>query len=321
MNITRPMARVWPDGDFCLWGERRDVMYDPEMDVPLGLSKVANSHKTEGKEQEAVIRGLKGVTKYGQRMVRNAAYLMQKKYGPRQLAFLTVTIPGSPEDTFEVSRRWSEIVRRYQQELKRMLERKGLPGDIVGVTEIQPKRFKREGGMPLHLHLIFRAAVSDFQWAFKSSDYQKVWERVVSTVCPFMKGKSFVSSSNCQRVKETAAGYLGKYMSKGEKDIAEILEDCPGVIEALPSSWYNMTQNLRHAVKVNSAYGESAGRLIESWLPRGELPLDAFRYLQLVKLQDEDGNIVTSFYTGTLEGWAKRALGLPGKPHEVRMLQ
>lgn len=317
MSLERPMARIWPDGEFCLWVERKGEIFDPEQSIPLGLSKVANSHKPEGESQERVIRGLKGVTRYGQKMVRNAAYLLQKKYGGRQLAFLTVTIPGSPDDTFEVACKWAEVVRRYVQELKRMLVRKGLPGGIVGVTEIQPKRFKREGGMPLHLHLIFRAAVSDYQWAFKSSDYQVVWERVVSGVCPMMKGRSFSSSSNCQRVKESAAGYLGKYMSKGEKDIAEIIQDCPAVVEALPSSWYCITNDVRQAVLENCAYGESVGRLIESWLPRGELPLDPFRYITKIKLEDDDGRVLRVFYVGNLEGWAKKAVGLPLKPHDV----
>ena len=146
MENERLIGRCWPDGEFCLWSEKRSFSIEPERAHHLGLSKVANSHKNGSGGQNEVRKGLNGITLHGQRMVRNAAFLFQKAWGPNQLSFLTCTLPGGAYETVEAARSWSEVVRKFLSTLKRDMEREGLPGYYAAVTEIQPKRASREGG-------------------------------------------------------------------------------------------------------------------------------------------------------------------------------
>jgi hypothetical protein len=89
----------------------------------LGLSLLANSHNSEFQNistasNESKRRGHKGITSYGKRMIRNAAWLIQKKVGIKQLGFLTVTLPSfdSREDIMCVLiSEWSEMVRQFLQ--------------------------------------------------------------------------------------------------------------------------------------------------------------------------------------------------------------
>lgn len=317
MSLTRSMGRIWPDGEFVLWSESKKFVSDPEQSIPLGLSEVANSHKIPEDSIERCRQGLNGITKYGQRMVKNAAYLLQKKYGGRQISFLTCTIPGSPERTIEVALKWEQIVRVYYQKLKRKLVANKLSPVVVGVTEIQPRRFKRTGGMPLHLHLVFQGAHEDFNWVFKPSDFQKWWMDTVESIVPSASKESYASSTNVQRVKKSAAGYLGKYMSKGSGDIAAIIEECPTVVDALPHCWYNMSAEARKAVKVHTRYGPDVGELLEEWRRPWRKGPDPFRFIGLGQIRNPEGEVVCTFRFGQLEVFAFRQAGLPLTKYEI----
>lgn len=313
---SRSMGRIWPDGEFVLWAEVAGKMWEPEKSIPLGLSELPNSH-TNPEMSERTRRGLNGISTYGQRMVKNAAYLLQQKHGARRLTFLTLTLPGTPDETFEVAKEWSRLCRNFYQKLKRRLVVMGLSPVIVGVTEIQPKRFKRTGGMPLHLHVVFQGAFKDHMWCFRPDDFRDMWRDSVVAVIPSMAKHSFSSASNAQRVKSSAAGYLGKYMSKGEKDITAILEEAPAVVDALPSSWYNLTKEARDGVHRYTRYGPQVGEMLEEWrrgLPGG---LNPFRYIGLGRIKDSEGNVIATFRFGHIEAWAKKMAGLPLTKYEL----
>lgn len=311
MKQSRAMGRIWPDGEFVLWAEVTKDISDPEQAIPLGLSEVSNSHSVPEDSKERLRRGLGGITKHGQRMVKSAAYLLQQKYGAAQLSFLTCTIPGSPEETIEVAMAWSEIVRSFYQKLKRKLVGAHLSPGIVGVTEIQPKRFKRTGGMPLHLHIVFQGAPSDYCWAFAPRDFTSWWRDTVSAIVPQMAKYSFASATNVQKVKKSAAGYLGKYMSKGEADIKEIVDECPEVVDALPHSWYNLTKEARSGVKSYTRYGPEVGEMLEGWKKIDSDRPSPFKFIGRGKIRDSEGVVIATFEFGTIEAWAKKMAGLP----------
>lgn len=320
MELQRPMGRVWPNGEFSLWSESKAAIADPEHASDIGLSKVSNSQKFEENCPDVVRRGLKGITSYGSRMVRNSAFLLQKRFGGRKLSFVTCTIPGSPEMTLKVARSWAEIVRRYYSQLRKALLDNGLCPVIVGVTEIQPKRFARTGGMPLHLHLVFQGAIEDSRWVFTPNFFAELWSRVVGSVVPEMKSQSFASSTNVQRVKKSAEGYLGKYISKGSGDIAELLEKTPHLAEFLPSTWYNLTSEARNLVKQNTKYGPGVGERLERWSTWTDSLDSPFKEINRVRLTNPDGVVVVTFVVGVLQAHWRKVIGVPIDPYEIRGL-
>lgn len=313
-------GRVWPDGEFCLWRRSPADDYDPDIVSPFGLSRVANSHRAALKEAPRVQRGLKGITRYGQKMVRNGAYLLQKVHGPRRLSFLTCTIPGSPEMTMEAAEKWASIVRVFYQALARELVSNGLSQQIIGVTEIQPKRFLRTGGMPLHLHAVFQGAPKDHMWVITPQRFTEMWRSAVCSQCPGMEGESFASATNVQQVRDNAAGYLGKYMSKGESQIVELLEAAPHLASCLPHTWYNMTISARDLVKENMSEGRATGELLEKFCSTDEGRSRVFKFSKKVELKGLDGGIQKSFWVGELYPHCKRMFGIPVGVTQVKGL-
>lgn len=310
-------GRVWPNGEFCLWKADEDEGLGPEVAAPIGLSKVPNSHKDDPEYFDRLQRGLRGITNYGQKLVRNAAYLLQQVHGGRRLSFLTCTLPGSPEETMLAAQEWPRIVRVYLQWLKRRLLSLGLSPVIVSVTEIQPKRFLREGGLPLHLHMVFQGAPKDFQWMISPDEFTEAWKRVAEKRVPVLAGKSFTSAVNVQAVKESAAGYLGKYMSKGEDDICSILDANPELIDFMPRTWYNMTAEARSAVKANTAEGRNVGEILERWTLWDDTLDSPFKYVQRVEIKDQEGYAVKSFVVGEVQCHWKRVLGVPTSKYDI----
>lgn len=203
---------------------------------PLDLSIPSNYHKR---------RGLNGITSRGSRLVRNTAYLLQKKYGRKRLSFLTLTVPPLGDDgERKVCDSWSDIVRLFGQWLKRSLRERGLPESYVGVTEIQEKRWRNRGEVGLHLHIVFvgRKTVGD-GWSFSPGDFRGRWCQLLSHVVGYSVRSSSVE--NLQMVKKSASGYLGKYMSKGVMIVGEIAE-AKGE-EYIPKAWYTCSIGLKRA--------------------------------------------------------------------------
>ena len=202
---------------------------------PLGLSPHAKSHKRAK-------RGSKGISSFGRKMVRNGAYLLQRRYGCNRLSFLTVTLPGvTVAESVQISECWSEIVRKYLQSLRRLLQSRSMPGEIVGCTEIQESRLERDGVLGLHLHLVFCGRASYGSWVISYKEARELWKRELERVV----GRSLdcTSTENLERVKHDAEQYLGKYLSKGVKSMQRLVE--MGFGDILPSAWWSMSLELK----------------------------------------------------------------------------
>lgn len=223
--------------------------------LPLDSSNPANSHK----------RGLNGITTRGARLVRNAAYLLQKRYGRERLSFLTMTLPALNREEFAaIAHQWSEIVRMFTQELRRELQRHDLPVDYVGCTEIQEKRFRRSGDLGLHLHITFVGRASGRSpWAIAPIFFRQKWNAILARIVG--AGRVSNAAENLQMVKKSAEGYLGKYLSKGTQIIGEIVEVYgPDVV---PSAWYTCSMGLKQLVKANTHRAWEQGETLWGDLP------------------------------------------------------
>lgn len=217
------------------------------------------------KRREAIAKrqqkGLKGITAYGGRMTRNAAHCLQKAYGRKRLAFWTFTLPGYEPHLILCVHHWSDIVRKFIQEIQRELKRKQAPIHVAGVTEIHPKRSEKMGWAVPHLHLVTvgwdgMTRTKDGRWHFyiTQEKAQEIWLRVLTnTISKYLdEGEAVFNGTkprvNVQSVKKSAESYLGKYLSKGKKDVEKYIADGKEH-SCLIRHWWHCTQELRESIK------------------------------------------------------------------------
>lgn len=255
----------------------------------LGLSLVRNFDKlSKGSIEQfppvpkaVVRRGLSGITRQGARRVRNAAYLLEKEAGSASLTFATVTIPNLPmQQMAMLHQNWPKFTELYRLAVRRVLQKQGLSGEIVTVSEIQEKRYKKSGVPVLHLHSVFRGRLPYGGWALGTEVHDSIVRNAVIAVC----GKvtvSFKSAANLQKVQSSASGYLGKYLSKGAAAVKRLREE--GYSGWLPRQWWNCSRSLssrvdRETIRADD-FGEflltaSVGDQVDIWAFHGTVSLD-----------------------------------------------
>lgn len=224
----------------------------------LGLSNLSNSNKS-------VRRGTLGITAHGRKLVANSALVLEREAGKERLAFLTCTLPALGRAEMErIHKNWSVLLNYFRIALQRLLQSRGLPTDIVGVTEIQSSRLERRGEFALHIHWLFVGRSSRYlQWGISKQEYADLWSNAIAT----RLGREFdgqrCPSTRVESVTKSASGYLAKYMSKGSEQMAVAID--AGFGDWLPRSWYTCTKSLRRRVLDGRVrlHGESALTLIE----------------------------------------------------------
>jgi len=199
-------------------------------------------------------RGSKGISSQGRKKIRSAVALLQERHGKKNLSFVTYTIPTADRDTLHtICSGWSEIVRQTQQNLYRLLKGKGLDPDIAGAIEIQDRRFERTGYALPHIHIVCqgrtaRSHSNRHTWDVSIAEYEDCYRRAIENVAG--KELDFKAACNVQRVKKDAVSYLGKYLSKGSKDLQRFKswgEKLP-----LPTAWYTCSKALLKSVRENT---------------------------------------------------------------------
>lgn len=227
-------------------------------------------------------RGSLGITSHGRDLVRSAAQYLQDTHGARNLSFLTLTIP--PECLLpSLVQDWSNTSRKLRQRLQRLLQSRGLSGELVAVVEIQEKRGKSESGLPpLHWHFVFHGRMKNGAWAVTPAEYRELWLDLLHSVTGVRSEAH--ASCDVNRVHKSAAGYLGKYMSKGSKSCSQY------DIEVLPASWYMCTSVLRKTVKKLEVYltGKTAQRLFDFLVDNK----DYLAFSKFVTITTNDGRLV-----------------------------
>jgi len=297
-------CRIYPNGEFSVWDQRKTVAVEPPPDEPdaMGLSLLANSHRialglAEPPPARAQ-RGSRGITRLGARTVRNAAFLLEQKYGCDRLSFLTCTLPPVAEsDEYNAGRCWAEICRQFFQSLGRLLTSAGLPASFVSCTEIQPKRFAERGGLPLHLHVVFPGRLPYKKWAISTQQIDALWSRAVIGRCPEFAEAPFRSACNIQRVKKSAESYLGKYMSKGASFVGAVLNQDAGLAEFMPRTWWNCSLNLRRAIGRRVSGGNATARVLVADISGGDTRVS---YSRVIKIELGDGAIFDAAIVGRL---------------------
>lgn len=218
-------------------------------DLNMGLSDAIICHKGGRKKGKiALKRGSKGISKHGSRRVSNACYLLEEKYGKHCLSFLTATLPAFANlaDLQLICANWSQLVRKFVQELKRILVRRGYPTSMVWVTEIQEDRYLETGLVCPHLHLVMVGKKHRYSkvWAISKGEVRSLWERLLSNLLG--RAVTCAAATRVERPRKSLKAEMGKYMSKGGKVIKQIIADGKG--EDLPSSYCGCSDNLKKAI-------------------------------------------------------------------------
>ena len=276
------------------------------MESTLGLSLVANSPKKA--------RGLNGIGKRASRMVRNMAFLLERENSKRNLSFVTVTLPElSRDDHDSVLENWGAIVKEYFKILGRKYEKSsGRKFEHVSVTEVQEKRFERTGFIGLHIHTLFVGRTNHKSaWILTPIDIRDSWEQAVAKHC---KGVyEFGSSENCQSVRRSAEGYLGKYLTKGSKAVKAIISK--GYAVALPKAWYSRSLSLHRRVKQRIRRDYRAGNFLSRRFARRLTLNTVFMYREITIETPSMGERVIGYV-----GKFKRSIDIYGAKDIMELL-
>lgn len=252
--------------------EDSEVYYDIT-DKYTASYKLGNPHESSQKTKKY---GLKGITSYGRKVVRNIAYLFQESDEPEKLCMGTLTIPNFSEDAErKICSKWAYLTSRFFQAVKRRYAKFNRQFHYVSVTEIQPKRWAESHQVGLHLHFLYRAYYDNRsgRYLLDANWVRSTWRRLLYNL---LEGSQPVENPNYRfdKVKTSAAAYMGKYMSKGGNICEEVLE-IKGE-EYLPSQWWSADLESKRLLKskIIVCRGKAASALLD--LCRHESDKDFF---------------------------------------------
>lgn len=282
-RTRRPFLRLWPNGQLSLsykhthdaqpskaedwaflWG--RGVPRGPERSVPPQaiLVSAEQSSQSTGEGRKMRKYGLKGITPLGQKKVKSAAYLMQRKYGRVGMTFMTITVPSLPlAARRKVAQKWGEIMRQVLQQVSRKLRAARQPSVVCSVTELQSARADKSGEAYLHAHLIFPARkLGSNSWAVDVVAFRSWFKKLIERVGEVELERE--PRVETKLVKKSAENYLGKYMSKGSGEMEKIVEDLGE--ESVPGQQWNMTKQMRDWVTSEMVESSEYGDLVQLYI-------------------------------------------------------
>ena len=232
--------------------DRRDYLKEAGAPGSLGLSAVINSEHCPKKPgriagKPAADRGSGGITTYGKRMTKSCIAVLADRHSRRCLTFGTVTVPPLTLDEMRlICLDWAKIINLFIKKLSAWLKRRGLDGEYVLVTEIQPKRWERWEQVVPHLHILFQGRLHPWKpWAISPSEFARMWSETLENFL----GRP-VDCSAATRVevpRKNVAREMAKYMSKGGSVVKQIVEAGRG--DELPKAWWGASRALKREVK------------------------------------------------------------------------
>lgn len=173
--------------------------------------------------------------------------------------------------------------------------------------------------MPLHLHFVFVGRKTRYSpWSITCDRMRLLWARAVSggEVSKQLNPEAWKSSVDMQLIRQSVAGYLGKYMSKGVGAIQTIMKANPELVEFLPAHWYFCTEALRRMADRKTAYGEvHADAIVE--MSRSSRPELFFRWMKEVDIVGGRGEKLATVLCYDLTERALDMLGILVREGEV----
>jgi hypothetical protein len=200
--------------------------------------------------------GSNGITKYGRKAITCIATLLQEDFGRERLGFGTATIPGMGKLPIRtIMGQWATVVKRFFEEIRRVLSRKGRKFHFVSCTEIQEHRFSRYGIPAFHLHWVYVCRDRrGGEFYISANEIRAIWGRVLFHVlrksyCELEVGDIQTGAAvDCQLVRKSAAAYLGKYISKGVKALEAMKE---AGWDVYPAQWWSASHGCKKRFKAS----------------------------------------------------------------------
>lgn len=229
------------------------VLHDATDKIQLPASKLGTVNELSQPTQKY---GKNGITNYGKRMVRNAGFLMEERFGKGVLQMGTLTIPSLDEPIMLViCSNWAQLQKRFFEKCKRRYAKYKRPWMYVSVTEIQPRRWNQYGECGLHIHFLAPSYFLGLHGFYTLDDnwVRNAWRECISNLLSahfpdgFRDEMLVVPNYRREKVKKSAAAYLGKYMSKGSDICQEVCADLGE--KWLPSQWWSLSSNLKRLIK------------------------------------------------------------------------
>lgn len=191
---------------------------------------------------------LEAMTKPMARNIRNGVYLLEQQPGGKDLlSFLTLTLPNLSSDGLaKCCENWDSMVKQFMDWLRLTLRRKHIEFQYVYCTEIQTKRLEIRHEYAPHLHLVFKGRNGKKEpWAITPKQARKAWKRCIADVVTECFRDDALE--NIQRIKHSAARYLGKYLSKGRCCIPSGAEG--NAIVSLRTQWGGMSRGISQRIR------------------------------------------------------------------------
>lgn len=312
-----PSGVLWPNGEFSygmatdfvdvdIESERfafRDnsvsgsVAVQPECLGYLTSSNVPNSHTGDADGRRPAKRGLKGLTGHGKKMLRSGCYVLERDYGNQDLCFATLTVPPlSPGGRRRLAENWSELLRQTTQWICRQLAGAARPTKVCGCVEVQSSRLKDSGQAYLHLHMVWpsHSNRAGERWAITWADMRTWW---ASAIVRFSGEKlAYLPRVELAPVRKSCESYMAKYVSKGSDDCMEAFIADVGE-EAVPSTWWFMSADLRHQIKDEMSRGKNTGTLLDAFVQRcfEEGDFSPFVWIRHVEVQMGDSHVTVGW--------------------------
>lgn len=342
-----PTAKVWPNGEFTL-GYAVDGEESPELaewtwvNDPRGLSPnelderleclhgwldaVAHAYSVSGRLATALLTlsdapnsrearaemkyGLYGITGTGAKMLRSAAFILEREYGKEDTCMSTLTVPHLERaERILLARSWGSLTNRLVEFLRRELIEQGRPPVIAGCTEIQSSRLESRNEGYLHLHAIWPAHSNQGRfWAVEAEDLRAWWQAAIERII----GRELPRAPRVETaiVKRSVERYIGKYLSKGGDDLlGQFVADLG--FESVPGQWWFMSNYLKKKIKAGTLGGRNLGALLESYIEHAVTSGTGagFEYIRHVDMKWE-GKLLTVGFVGRLDSETKLDLDL-----------
>lgn len=311
-----PTGRLWPNGNFSL-GVTRQIegvegllddgpgellpdwflLPDAEGD-PSGVALSNGSISRD--ESKRARKGLKGISSYGQQMLRSAAFMVERDYGKEDLCFATLTLPRLPTDARrKLQANWAILLNRFLEWVTRKLEAAGRPLKVFGCVEVQSERLSDSGEGYLHLHAIWPSHSNrgGRVWAVEADELRTWWKAAIERFAGV--SLSYYPRVDTVPVKQSAEKYLGKYLSKGGGLIEEFIK-AEGE-ESCPTAWWFMTAAMKRQITSETVTGQDLGVLLDSLIEGAfdSCSLAAFEWVRAVDVEI-DGKKKTMGWCGRL---------------------
>jgi hypothetical protein len=343
----QPSARVWPNGEFTLgyawegeespevqewaWTGGSDGLREEELEARLEclhgwLDTVAKIYSVHGRLAQALLTlsntpnsrkppepvkyGLNGITGTGTKMLRSAAFVMERDYGCADVTMGTFTVPHLDKvERVALATNWGKLTNRLMEYIRRELKANGRPEAVAGCTEIQSSRLEKSSEGYLHLHVIWPAHSNKGRtWAIDANGIRAWWHKAIERII----GRRLERMPRVETaiVQKSVEAYLGKYLSKGSEDcLGQFVADLG--YESVPGQWWFASGYLKAKIKAETLAGREVSETLEAYINYTitEGSGAGFEWLRHVDLS-VDGRLITVGYVGRLDRSTKEDLSL-----------